>query len=606
MNEKNTKESQKTNNYLLEKMCQAILFILVLLVGPFILFLILLGAAELFQWLMLEEKNNKTLWSIVFSLGIYAMCLYIFLFMIRSAQLYINDYTLSEICKKAKNCFFPLGRGIKTIIDFPNKIFAFLRGLIFHPIAYLFVGSLLLVIFNDPNEEKCILFEIVLDKFLKEFGIFLIIASLASFVLESKNFIKKASDLIFTQSDYLKNMSTIKKKRFFSEILKNTYEFSDYGIESSFSEIALETFLPVFEKSYMKNYKIERVHEDITDDSEMLKRALCNVGYEQSEKDLISDMACPWKDHEHENEKDHELMKEVDFFMHEKRVWVTHFSKDAEQKDECKQKNVMYLNPRHMMQRLLYFSSEICMRKLEADDSECKDETKKDFLLTNSLGKIEFYLNPIHKNKSKDIAEEIDYIVKNRKAILNINNSEYEYKTRNFEDNIKHLLLQKFQDSIFLCKYYEPDGKKVYKISPTIETNFYEGIIKLSFKLKKDGKEVLVLLINTEQCEISFTFHYQQPSVKRNQKYKFQLETEGFEMYEEGAAFGMHDDHVLKNLTVNFIFSEGKKVIGEFGSFSATGNSPPNKANPSNILKYEHTGWLLKGHGFSVWYKVME
>jgi hypothetical protein len=80
---------------------------------------------------MLEEKNNKTLWSIVFSLGIYAMCLYIFLFMIRSAQLYINDYTLSEICKKAKNCFFPLGRGIKTIIDFPNKIFAFLRGLIF-------------------------------------------------------------------------------------------------------------------------------------------------------------------------------------------------------------------------------------------------------------------------------------------------------------------------------------------------------------------------------------------------------------------------------------------------------------------------------------------
>ena len=521
-----------------------------------------------------------------------------FLVISRSVQYFFEDYTLLEIIKKGRESFSPVKFFIISIISAFSKLLFRIKNLIFHPAVYIFIGFFLFVSFHE-NYNISIFYwvervkDLGIDKLLKEFGIFLIIAALASFVIESKAFIKKASDLIFLHSDYLKNMSAEKKKKFFAEILRNTYKFSDYDVESDFANISVNSFLPAFEESYKRNYSIRRDHEEITK-SESFKSIMLNLGYEEGFFDVLKKInQSPWN--KSRNKKD-------DFFVHEEKNWITHFSKTVSYPKEYKIiKKSIFLNYAHLFQKLMFYSLSLEAEKLDTDDSK-----KEGIFNSYSLGKIEFYMNPNIINTKSVFNEkwkDLERIMKTREKEI-FSKKTKEYRTKNFEENIKKYFFNQKKESLFLLRYHRGSGKKILIIEPSIKTNFKDGIIELIFE--KNGIRYLIVQINTLEKMISFEGIYEMQSIKEREKYRFTQKTDSISMREEGTSFGIGKEDILKNIEMLFVFPEGMSVIGEVSAFSGTGSSPkiPNEAK--HYLVYKHYGWLLSGHGLSVWYKILE
>jgi hypothetical protein len=453
------------------------------------------------------------------------------------------------------------------------------------------VGSLLLVIFNDPNEEKCILFEIVLDKFLKEFGIFLIIASLASFVLESKNFIKKASDLIFTQSDYLKNMSEKQRKNFFSKTLKNTYKFSDYGVESSFSEMAINTFLPIFEDSYKRNYSVFREYENIST-SKALEKVFSDLGHDSPFVGIQkqNEVRSPWG-----NIND-------DFFVREEKEWITHFSKNQDFSQKITGKGFSFANYAHLFQKMLYFSVKMQTSKVDVDDSErmenCNNKYAEEYPYVE---KTDFFIKPekIKSKSIKDLSVELENIVSDTKKRKDYAKVSKEERVKNIKD---------FFTDIIACRIHT--NKYVDFVEPEIEIQLEDEKIKLFFE--KEKKVHLKVSISLKERTISFKTYYTCVAVEKGDKFRFLQNTFSFDMFEEGSSFGAGKE-VVKNMNIEFNFPDigkNKRVLYEFGTFPMTGDSPISSSMKpylaKNTISYQHKGWFAKGHGVSMWYKILD
>jgi len=415
------------------------------------------------------------------------------------------------------------------------------------------------------------------EKFIKEFGIFLIIAGLATLVLETKAFVEKAAKLIFTHSEYLKHMSKENKKKFFSEVIQNTYNFSDYDIESSFSDMAVETFFPVFEDSYKRNYSIYREFENIST-SKHLSKFFNKINIKNADK-IRKELESPWGN------------ANQDFFVYERRQWIEHMSRKQDLIKDSVEKGFVFINYEHLLQRMFYFFFEISASKLSSDDSE------KDLAYT-MLRRVKFYINPekLQNKTLKDLAEEFKQTIKYRDGI--------EYDAKSFGKKVEKFLLP-----IFQCIIYDEKGNSTI-LTPEFKINFLDKTIKLNFK--NAGLSFFSAKININKKQFSFDAPFQLHDVKKGDKYKFAQRILQFEMYEEGSAFGAGKD-IVKNVDIEIMFPDLKdkeQVIYETCTFAMTGKSPvfPSMKSSSvrNKIFYQHKGWMTKGHGFSLWYKIVK